>query len=72
MNRPIHQLQLLAKMGNNFGNVHETRAANGFVAEIAVHSPPHGIRVMEDARMSLQLALLVPIVKSGETRSFRG
>ena len=53
MNRPIHQLQLLAKMGNDFGNVHETRAANGFVAETAVQSPPHEIRAMEEARMSL-------------------
>ena len=62
MNRLIHQLQLVAKMGNDFGNVHKALAANGFVAEIAVHSPTHGIRAIEDAHMSLQVALLVPNV----------
>jgi hypothetical protein len=61
-NRPIHQLQLLAKIGNDFGNVHETRAANEFVAANAVHGPTLTIEVMEDARTSLQFALLMPIV----------
>jgi len=62
MNRPIQQLQLEAKMGNDFGDVHETRAPNGFAAEIAVHGPPHRTRVKGDARISHQLALLVLIV----------
>lgn len=40
-------------MGNDSGNVHETRAPNGFSAEIAVHGPPHRTRVKDDARISL-------------------
>jgi hypothetical protein len=66
MDRLIHQLQLVAKMGNDFGNVHEARAANGFAAEIAIHGPPQRTRVMEEARMGLQSAFLVPIVKHGD------
>jgi hypothetical protein len=53
MNRLIQQLQLEAKMGDDFGNVHETREANEFVAEIAVHGPPHRTRVKDDARILL-------------------
>jgi hypothetical protein len=62
MNRLIDQFQLVAKVGNEFGNVHKTRAANGLVAGIAVHRPMHGISVIADARMPLPWALLVPIV----------
>jgi hypothetical protein len=62
MNRLIQQLQLEAKMGNDFGDVHETRAPNGYAAEIAVHGPLHRTSVKDDARISLQPALLVPIV----------
>lgn len=40
-------------MGNDSGNVHETRAPNGFSAEIAVHGSPHRTRVKDDARISL-------------------
>jgi hypothetical protein len=68
MNRLIHQLQLVAEVGNDFGNVHKASPANGFVADIAVHGPLHRTRVMEDARTSFQSALLGPIVKSGVTR----
>jgi hypothetical protein len=49
MNRLIHQLQLTAKMGNQFGNVHKTRPANGFVIETGCHNLRSLIRVIEEA-----------------------